>query len=169
MKNIWIMRHAKSDWSHPDLADFDRPINKRGRFDAPLMGQWMGTLAHRPDLIVSSPARRARQTAELVAKALPFSEELQFWEDLYPGSAEITIAAIRELSEELKSILIIGHNPNMEALASTLTAGGALRLKVPTAAVIMLTADIGSWAALSDERAELQGMVTPKMLRRAVE
>ena len=114
MKNIWIMRHAKSDWSHPDLTDFDRPINKRGRYDAPLMGQWMGTLSHRPDLIVSSPARRAKQTAELVAKALPFSEELRFWEDLYPGSAATTIAAIRELSEELQSILIIGHNPNME-------------------------------------------------------
>ena len=165
MKSIWIMRHAKSDWSHGDLSDFDRPLNKRGLHDAPAMGRWMGTLAKTPDLIVSSPAHRARKTAELVAQALPFSGELRFWEDLYPGNAASTITALRGTDERFHHILLIGHNPNMEGLVSTLAAGGSLRLRVPTAAVIMLVANIGSWAELSPDIGELHGMITPKLLR----
>ena len=166
MKTIWIMRHAKSDWSHPGLADFDRPLNKRGRRDAPCMGRWMRALAKQPDLIVSSPACRARQTAELVASALPYSGDILIWEDFYPGNAASSIASIRALSQEFRHVLLIGHNPNMEGLSSELVSEGALRLRIPTAALIMAVADIGRWSELSAGIAELRGMVSPKMLHR---
>jgi phosphohistidine phosphatase len=166
MKTIWIMRHAKSDWSHAGLADIDRPLNNRGRRDAPLVGRWMGSLAKQPDLVVSSPARRARQTVALLTDAFSYTGEMRVWEDLYPGSAASSIAALQGLPQRHRHVLLVGHNPNMEELVSGLVSEGALRLKVPTATVILLAANIENWSQLAAGIAELRGMVTPKMLRR---
>ena len=112
MKEIWVMRHAKSEWSHPDLTDFDRPLNKRGKRDAPRMGEWIRLYGSPPELIVSSPAKRAKATTRAVADVMGTKAPLQWWDELYPGDVDTTMKRIRQLSNEIDRIMVVGHNPH---------------------------------------------------------
>ena len=165
MKEIWVMRHAKSDRSHPDLRDFDRPLNKRGKRDAPRMGEWIRLIGSHPELIVSSPAKRAKATSQAVADVLGAKVSVQWWDELYPGDVNATVKRIRQLSNETERIMIVGHNPHQEELVSYLAADGHLRLRLPTAAVVLLAGEIESWKQLSESRFYLRGFVTPKLLK----
>ena len=129
------------------------------------MGKWMAGSTHQPEKLFSSPANRARQTAASLAQVLSNSAEIIVWQDLYPGSVEFTLENIRGLPEQLQHILIVGHNPIMEELGSTLAAGGNLQIRMPTAALVMLACDIVSWREASPKMGKLRGLITPKMLR----
>ena len=165
MKEIWVMRHGKSDWSHPDLKDFDRPLNKKGKRDAPRMGEWIRSISSPPELIVSSPAKRAKATTQAVADVLGAKTSVQWWDELYPGDVNTTVKRIRQLSNETECIMIIGHNPHQQELVSYFVADGNLRLRLPTAAVVLLAGEIESWKQLSQSRFYLRGFVTPKLLK----
>lgn len=164
MKMIRIMRHAKSDWSRPSLRDVDRPLNKRGRRDAPRMGRWMREHGSTPGLVVSSPALRARETAEAVCAAMGYEGEVRFRGELYPGSVRTTFEVLASLPPDVDHVLLIGHNPHLESLVSALAAGGRLQLKLPTAAVALLECDVERWAGAGERSAVLRGLVTPKQL-----
>ena len=114
MKTILILRHAKSDWSDPELVDFERPLAKRGLTDAPQMGEILALFEVRPDKILSSPARRARQTAELVAQSCGYHKSIQWEDSFYGGSSAHLIAALQNLSDKVERPLLIGHNPTLE-------------------------------------------------------
>jgi phosphohistidine phosphatase len=164
VKGIWVMRHGKSDWKEAGLRDFDRPLNKRGRRDAKHMGRWIGHNLGTPDAIISSPALRARTTADQVAVECGYQSEITFWDFLYPGDVGSTTAAVRGLGEDIENVLIVGHNPHSEDLVSWLSAGARLSIRMTTAAVAALELPRDSWTEVAEGRLVLRAFVTPKHL-----
>jgi phosphohistidine phosphatase len=139
------MRHAKSSWDDPELADHDRPLNKRGKRDAPRMGRLLVKEELVPDAILTSTAVRARETAQAVAEALEFDAQLQVDKDLYlAGPAEI-LAVLRRVDEDAERALLIAHNPGLEELLEALTGS---RDSLPTAAIARIDLAVRRWRDL---------------------
>ncbi len=158
------MRHAKSSWSDPKIADFDRPPNKRGRRDAPLMGQWIATHLPAPDRVVSSPARRARETAEAVVAALRRPPATIVWEPrLYAASRLPLLAVIREQPDSAGHVLLVAHNPGLTELANTLCNDSLENL--PTAAIYSLNLPLDRWSKTCFGVGVRRAFVTPKQLQ----
>jgi phosphohistidine phosphatase len=157
-----LLRHAKSDW--PDVADHARPLAKRGRHDAPAVGRWLATRGYRPDVVVCSTARRARQTWELIAAGLGGSPSVTFEPRAYDASALTLLYLAQELPSRYRAALLIGHNPAISELANSLVKppaeDNAPRLSFPTAAVAVL-AFTGDWPALAPGEARLEGFTAP--------
>ena len=165
MKVLWLMRHAKSDWSEPGRADFDRPLNKRGTRDAPVMGQWIATRENRPQLIVSSPARRAWMTAGAVADACGFDrDDIQRWDLLYPGNVALTTGFLTHLPPEIQRVMLVGHNPHMEELATLLATDASQVHRFPTAAVALMVLEAERWTELAPGKLLVHQFMTPKLL-----
>lgn len=121
---LYIMRHAKSDWSTSAMSDFDRPLNKRGRKNAKRIGQWMRENTQIPQVIVSSAAVRAKQTTELLVKEFTQikPEQVLFEEDLYLASADKLIEYIQLNKKGLTSLMLVAHNPGLEQLVYYLSS-----------------------------------------------
>jgi len=164
MKYLWVMRHAKSDRSIQGLSDFDRPLNLRGRKDSTRMGKWMRGLSNRPEMVISSPALRARETSERVAGFLGVTKQITWWDTLYPGQLKSTLSQVKGLPREILAVLIVGHNPHLEDIVSYLSSDGYLDLTLSTAAVALLESDTEDWEALPSLKARLRGIVSPKIL-----
>lgn len=143
MKRLILVRHAKSDWGEPGLSDFDRPLNRRGEKNAPDMGARLQARAAMPVRIISSPARRARQTALLLAESLDFQEPLLFDEDIYEAEAEELLEIIRGFDDSWQSVMLVGHNPGMTELVNLLGEGNVDNL--PTCGVVGLELAVNSW------------------------
>lgn len=167
-----LLRHAKSDW--PDVPDRDRPLAKRGKRDAPVIGRWLREHGYLPELVICSAARRTRQTWDLVAPELGGSPSVTFEPRAYAASALTLLYLVRELPAGCRSALLIGHNPGVSELASSLVeaagdeaagdeAPGSPGLRFPTAAVAVLEFS-GAWAALAPARARLLAYTTPRDL-----
>ena len=147
MKTLLLMRHAKSSWKQLSLADHDRPLNKRGKRDAPEMGDLMRKMQLVPHLVLSSTARRARDTARLVADACHYSGEIETHRDLYLSDTTCYLDILRCLPDEVNLVLVVGHNPDMEELLTLLT-GNTERL--PTCALAQVELPITSWVNLNE-------------------
>jgi phosphohistidine phosphatase len=145
MKTLLILRHAKSSWDYSDLDDIDRPLNKRGYRDAPKVGLLLMEKELIPEYILCSPAKRARETAEAVAKACQYSGEIIVDGNLYPGNPAAYMDAIQILPEEADPIMIVSHNPGLEEFITFLT-GESVRF--PTAALAQLSVSIDSWTEI---------------------
>ncbi|MCB0212514.1 MAG: histidine phosphatase family protein [Anaerolineae bacterium] len=171
MKTIFLLRHAKSDWDHPDLADFDRPLAKRGLNDAPLIGDVLLNFEVVPDKILASPAKRAKQTAELVAKACGYKKSIEWNESFYGGSSEDLLGALRRLPDSVERVLLVGHNPIMEETAAALLTGDEadlediLAIKMPTAGLICLEAPVLDWSTLEPGDTILRWFLIPRLLK----
>jgi len=152
MREIFIMRHAKSSWDDPTLSDFERPLNRRGREDAPLMGEYLNRLGIKPDLIVSSPAKRAKKTAKIVAQKLGYPEDRIVWKEcIYEASAQALLYLVCQLPDYAKRVLVVGHNPGFTMLANIL--GDITVENIPTAGVVGIAFDTSKW----DEACRMQG------------
>lgn len=167
MKLLTLLRHAKSDWGDPTLADFDRPLNDRGRRDAPLIGQFFQQAGLTPDLLVSSPARRARQTCDLFAQEVGYKKRITWEEAIYMAGSEALLAVVRSLPDEAGHVLLVGHNPGFEDLAGELMGAGpgAYSLRLPTAAVAHLALAVDVWREVQPGCGQLQWLLTPKLLK----
>ena len=119
---LYIMRHAKSDWSGPQISDFERPINKRGTKNAMRIGQWMNENNHIPQKIISSPALRAKETIELVTEQISkFNlEDLTYEDELYLAGFTQLIEFINTYKDKVQSLMLVGHNPGIENLVNYL-------------------------------------------------
>ncbi len=160
MKTLLILRHAKSSWKNKALSDHDRPLNPRGQRDAPNVGKRLRSEDLIPDAILSSTAKRARQTAEAVAEESGCAGELQLSRELYGGGPEAYLEAIRSLPSLVDCALVIGHNPDLEELLEILS-GESVRL--PTAALAHLQLDIQDWQDLNEEeQGKLVNLWTPR-------
>jgi phosphohistidine phosphatase len=148
MKTLLIMRHAKSSWDESELHDHDRPLNKRGKLNAPRMGRLLREQELVPGLIITSSARRARDTAEAVADQSGYEGEVKVVEDLYAAPPEAYLETLAAADDRHKCILVIGHNPGLEELLETLTGE---REALPTAAIARVDLSIKSWQELTDE------------------
>src|SRR6056297_125572 len=143
MKHLLLLRHAKSSWANPELADIDRPLNKRGKRGATAVGRWMRENGWIPDAALVSAARRTRETWERLE--LPGTPELR--DDLYDAGPEALLTALRAARGD--TVLLIGHNPGIGALAHRLdvAAPGHPRFEdYPTAGLAVLAFDIADWA-----------------------
>ncbi|MGH3620692.1 MAG: SixA phosphatase family protein [Sciscionella sp.] len=156
-RRLVILRHAKSAWPE-GVADLDRPLAGRGRRDAPAAGRWLREHAIEVDLVVCSPALRAQQTWDLVAGELPGVPPVQDEPRLYGESVEGLLAVARELPDQARSVLFIGHNPDLEGLVALLT-GTTATLKTSTVAVL---AGQGDWAHVGEQWARLDTLTTPR-------
>ncbi len=125
MKTLYLVRHAKSSWNDASLADFDRPLNSRGERDAPVMGQRLKENRILPDLLISSPARRAILTARAIAEALDYpSETIRALDVLYHASPPTLLQVVQDTLPSAKSLMLVGHNPGLTAFANVLCAEG---------------------------------------------
>ena len=164
-RRLMLLRHAKSDW--PDVSDHARPLAKRGRRDAPAVGRWLAEHGYLPDVVVCSTARRTRQTWELIAPELGGSPSVTFEPRAYDASALTLLYLAQELPDRYRSALLIGHNPAISELASSLAGPPAEdaappppRLSFPTAAVAVLKF-AGDWPALAPGEARLEAFTAP--------
>ena len=146
MKTLYILRHAKSSWDDRSLSDFDRPLNARGLRAAPFIGSLMKEHGLIPDVIVSSPAMRAKQTAELVREAAGFEPEVTFSERIYEATVGTLVSIISDIDNTNVSALIVGHNPGSEGLVCYLTGEIA---PMPTAALAVIGLKIDEWDDIS--------------------
>lgn len=161
MKILYLMRHAKSSWNFEGLADKERPLNSRGRTDAPHMGQALAARDIRLDLLVSSPAVRALSTAALVAKELSYPpERIQVLDHIYGADADRLVDIVRELPDEAESVLLVGHNPTITDTVNVLSPTSINEMT--TAAVVCLHFQADSWADVHRRNAELYFVDSPK-------
>jgi phosphohistidine phosphatase len=149
MKTLLILRHAKSSWKDENLPDRERPLNKRGLGDAPKMGALLRKEDLVPDLVLSSPARRARSTAELATDECGYEGQVEFREELYSFDAEPYLKALSTLADSYQRVMIVGHNPAMEELLEQLTGE---YLPMPTAALAQIELPIEHWNKLTRRR-----------------
>ncbi len=170
-KTILLLRHGKSDWSVPGRADFDRPLAKRGKKDAPRMGQVLTMFDSVPDIILSSPAKRAKQTAKKTAKACGYTDPIQWAESFYGGDSDDLIVALQRLPAPIERPMLVGHNPTMEETISVLLCGevdswqGGCEIRFPTAALVCLDVDIYNWSHLRPGDATLRWYLIPKLVK----
>ena len=163
MKTLLLLRHAKSSWEDPGLDDFDRPLNERGVKDAKLTGKFARRQMVKPDLVLSSPATRAKNTAELFVAAAGLKNTLAYDERIYEASARRLLQLLSEFDDAYESVLLIGHNPGFEELFELLT--GATK-KVPTASLTCIDLNIDKWAGPKSGKGTLKWRMTPKRLKK---
>ncbi len=176
-RKLVLLRHAKSAW--PDVPDHERPLARRGQRNAPAMGRWLRAAGFRPDQVLCSTARRARETWQLTQAGLGCTPPVSFDDRVYQASAAQLLDLIRRVPPATRTLLIVGHDPSIPELALTLTAttpparAGAvsaaapsamfdrMRAKFPTAAIAVLEFT-GNWNQLALGSARLTCFVTPR-------
>lgn len=167
MRRLHLLRHAKSSWDDPDLADSDRPLAPRGRKATGRIAKWAREHDIRPKLVVASSAARARETLSAV---LPGLGEPEVWvEDaLYGAGSDSLLERVQALPDEAEEAMLVGHNPGLADLLLLLAEPGALReraaAKVPTGALATLDADVERWSDVRPGRAVLVSFVVPQEL-----
>jgi len=153
------MRHAKSSWDNSDLADFDRPLNDRGEAAAPFMGELIAGRGLAPEEIVSSPAKRALQTATLVKESGGIEAPIRLDERIYEAGAQTLKQVASEFRDELDIMMMIGHNPGFEGFVSFLTGR---QESMPTAALAVIDLDIDKWSDVKNGEGDLIEVIRPK-------
>ncbi|WP_448871909.1 SixA phosphatase family protein [Desulfobulbus propionicus] len=162
MKRLLICRHAKSSWKDPDLPDFDRPLNKRGQRDAPEMGRRLAAHGFRPDLICSSPALRAMSTAQLYAGQLGYPlDRIRYNPHQYAATVPVLLQLLQEIEENVQTLMLVGHNPEITALANLL--GGLTMDNIPTAGIVALEFGLEHWRGLHPGAGSLLFFDYPKI------
>ena len=162
MKTLYLLRHAKSSWDDPGLKDFDRPLSGRGLKAAPRMGSYIRKEKIRPDLILSSPAFRAKQTTTLVCEAAGLTDVvIHFDERIYEASAQRLFEIVVGLKDNLDSAMMVGHNPGFEELLAALTGESK---RMPTAALACIELNVKKWSDVSANSGKLKWLIKPKDL-----
>ncbi len=159
MKTLLLMRHAKSSWNDANLSDFERPLDERGLNAAPLIGKIMSDRQFQPELIISSPAKRATQTAQLVKGTVPIADEIQFDKRIYEASLPTLLQVLSGILENIESAMLVGHNPGFEELLKFLT--GKAR-PMPTAALAVIDLNINNWREINSDGGVLRDFIRPK-------
>jgi phosphohistidine phosphatase len=159
MKTLLLLRHAKSSWKVRDQPDFERPLNSRGRRSAPLMGRFLRKQKIEPQLILCSPAERARETAALFVEAARLNSELRYDERIYEASALRLLEVVTQADESAETLLLVGHNPGFEEFVMMLT--GEARL-VPTAALAKIDLAADKWSKVKEQTGRLDWLVKPR-------
>lgn len=157
------MRHAKSDWEDMNLSDFDRPLNQRGKKAAPMMGKELKDRKILPDIIFSSPAKRAKSTAIAVAKELNYTKEIFYIDDFYFGNNNIIIQTIKNLNASVNSVMLVGHNPTWQNLITQFSKE-VIHEQMTTGNVACLEADIEKWSDFKIGTCNYLWILRPKEL-----
>jgi phosphohistidine phosphatase len=163
VKRLWLLRHAKSSWDDPGLADHDRPLAPRGLKAAERIARWTSDNDVRPDLVLCSTALRARATLDLVVRALD-DPEIEFDDALYHASAAELLVRLRTVRVGLTEVLLVGHNPGLLDLVGLLAPPAPDAF--PTGALAELRLAIATWVEMSPGCAHLEELLVPRSLPR---
>jgi phosphohistidine phosphatase len=170
MLTLSLLRHAKSSWEDASLEDFERPLAKRGESAAPRMGRFMAEQGLAPQLVLCSPAVRARQTLDLVLPHLSGGPTILYEDNLYLAAPTVLLKRLRKVAGEVRHVMIVGHDPGMHGLAVELAGAGdaemlrALAAKFPTAGLAVIRFKARSWTKVGRGAGQLELFMTPKML-----
>lgn len=160
-RTLVLMRHAKSDWADESLSDHDRPLNARGRRDAPKMARWLSEIEQVPDLVLCSSAARTTETTALMIDQWSCDPDIRYTKDLYLAAPQTIVDVITRETNEESNVLVLAHNPGMAYLVSTL-AGQSMDM--PTAAMGIFAVDFPWYALSSSSRPEMIEFMRPKAL-----
>ena len=167
LRQILLLRHAKSSWADPGSHDFDRCLNERGLRAAGAMGRQLTRLGLRPELIVCSSARRTRETYQRLGVAVD-GIPVQFLDDIYEASVECLLNVLRQVDDRVMRVMMIGHNPGLECLTQLLADGqgnakalARVAHKYPTGALAMLSSPVGRWTLLGQGACQLDAFMRP--------
>ena len=169
MRQLFLMRHAKSSWDNPGLRDFDRPLNKQGRKAAVKMGRFMKDEELVPEIVCSSPAARTRETVEHWQSAAGYQPELLYVDGLYGAGLGQLFRVIRQTDEVHRRLMLVGHNPGLHELAIALieTTGDkntTLFQKFPTATLAVFDLPLNRWSDIAPGNGRLRSFIRPKAL-----
>jgi len=160
MKTLLLLRHAKSSWKQSGQPDHERPLNKRGKKEAPKVGKYLKENDLIPDLILSSTARRAHDTAQAVADGCGFEGQIDSYQDLYLSDTACYLDILHRLPDDARQVLVVGHNPDVEELLTLLTD---VSEHMPTAALAVVNLPISSWQELNEATdSRLQTLWVPR-------
>ncbi|MDH3646115.1 MAG: histidine phosphatase family protein [Gammaproteobacteria bacterium] len=164
MKQIALMRHAKSSWDNAELADIDRPLNRRGLRDAPMMGQRLADMGFVADYIVTSPATRAAVTARTIAEKIGVSSSaIKLEEDIYLADPVTLYQVMQQLDDSHQTVMLFGHNPGFTMLANEI--GDASIDHMPTCSIAVFNLKIETWSRIARGCGELVFFDYPKSIR----
>lgn len=161
MRTLLLLRHAKSSWDNSSLPDFDRPLAERGERDAPRIGKELAQRGPLPDLVVSSTALRAVQTANAATKAAGYTGQLNFDEQIYGASSAELIKIVRKLPDDHSKIMLVGHNPGFEDLLSRLIDE---RQSMSTCNLACIEFSVSKWSDVEDGQGKLRFLLKPREL-----
>lgn len=161
MKTLYLARHAKSYWKDQSIPDFDRPLNSRGKRDAPFMGEVLNDKKIIPDLIISSPAKRTKKTAIEIAEKIKYSEKkILYNEDLYEASSNTILKLIKKIDENYDSVMIFAHNPGLTMLNNHLS--NHYIDNIPTCGIVALQLD-KKWSEIDKNSCRFLFFEYPKL------
>ncbi|MCC7506401.1 MAG: histidine phosphatase family protein [Saprospiraceae bacterium] len=161
MPTLYLIRHAKSSWEQPGLRDINRPLNERGMRDAPRMARFLLDTGAAPDLIVSSPAKRAYSTALYFAETFGIKDEdIQIVPDIYEASASDIMRIVSALPDSAQTVFLFGHNPTLTDVANRFT--DTFILNVPTCGIVKIDSTAPDWKGFYDNNARISACFFPK-------
>jgi phosphohistidine phosphatase len=163
MKTLLVIRHAKSSWDEEGLSDFDRPLNERGKRDAPEMAKRLKEKGINPDIIVSSPAKRAFSTARRMAKVFDYDKDkIKTDRRLYHADSGTIITVLREVKDKHNLVMIFGHNPGLTDFVNSLLSNNSMIDNVPTCGVVAFSLEIDNWKELKTKSGKMLFFDYPK-------
>lgn len=161
MRTLYLVRHAKSSWDNPGLRDFNRPLSDRGLRDAPSMARLLHEVGAAPDLLMSSPAKRALTTAQYFADAFGIEDaDIVRNQDIYEATPTEILKIISHLPEDKKSVMLFGHNPTFTEVANLFSDNYIDN--VPTCGVIQIGSSADRWSELYEGNARIKAVFFPK-------
>ena len=161
MKTLYLARHAKSSWKHPELSDIERPLNKRGKRDAPYIGNLLKEKGVKPDILISSPAVRARKTAVVIAGLIDYPKsKILIDENVYESSSTELIKIIQSFGDKYNSVMMFGHNPAFTMLNNYLT--DSFIDNIPTCGVVGIRFN-SSWKKINGDSGKAFFFIYPKL------
>ena len=170
MKSLLLLRHAKSDWADMTLEDHDRPLNDRGRESAALIGSYLAEQRYNVDLVICSSAMRTRETLDLMFKAGNLRWPVEYTRPVYDATTNTLFSIVRNLSDSLNTVMILGHNPSMQDMTLLLAGRDEsaevqqVRQKYPTGALAHIALGIDSFRDLHVDCGQLRKFIRPKDL-----
>ncbi len=163
MKNLYLIRHAKSDWSNENKSDFDRGLNKRGEKAIPTMANALKKKKIMPDLILSSSAKRAKLTAKGLAQKIGYSGEIKYINALYMAEPETIQERIKDLNDKYDTVFVVGHNPETTELSNMII--DTYIDNVPTLGIVAFNFSIDHWKSFKFDKGKMQFFIYPKMFQ----
>lgn len=167
MLTLFLCRHAKSSWDEPGLSDKDRPLNARGKNDAPMMGRMLENREENPDLIISSPAERAFKTAKLISDELGYRQKDIIVDNrIYMAGIDDFIEVLKECRNKDKTIMIFSHNYGITDFANYISSS---RIdNIPTCGIVKIKFEFSNWEKIKKEKGKLEYFIYPKMFKHGI-
>jgi phosphohistidine phosphatase len=166
MKTLYVIRHAKSSWADPIASDFERKLNDRGKRDAPQMGKRLKEKDIHPDLVLTSPAKRALSTANRIAEVLKYSKDkIKTVTTLYHADEDTILSVIQDVKNKHETVMLFGHNPGLTDFVNAISSVEINIDNIPTCGVVALSLPVDSWEDVSWKSAKLLFFDYPKALK----